>query len=467
MNILLNKRIKENYENHSLPPLSRLIKSMGKVSFPAAIETFLITLIGLLDTIMVSGVGTNALAGVTISQQPVFMALVVAMGLNAGITAIVARRFGEKDQDGAKRIVRHAILMSIIASVIMMILFMLIAEPFLIITGAKQETLPISVRYLRIVLLSLPFNYVRLTICAAFRASGNTKVSLITNVSANLVNLFLNYCLIMGNLGFPRLEADGAAIATSIGHFVAFIITICILRFKKSFIQTKLSDDWRMDKETTKNIINVGSNASIEQLFMRLGFYILAVMINNLGTEAVAVNAIVQGTISLAFSVTDGFAIGASALVGKSLGEEDVPKAFAYGRLSQITSFLLGGIMITLIIIFRHEVVSMFASEEDKTSIVVMEKAANVLIFAVFAIVPQSLQWVTTNCLRGAGDVKFTAKTAVLSVAIIRPLFTFICCYIFTFGVLGAWIGTFIDQAIRLTINNNRFIKLKWAKIKV
>ena len=222
-----------------------------------------------------------------------------------------------------------------------------------------------------------------------------------------------------------------------------------------------------MDKETTKNIINVGSNASIEQLFMRLGFYILAVMINNLGTEAVAVNAIVQGTISLAFSVTDGFAIGASALVGKSLGEEDVPKAFAYGRLSQITSFLLGGIMITLIIIFRHEVVSMFASEEDKTSIVVMEKAANVLIFAVFAIVPQSLQWVTTNCLRGAGDVKFTAKTAVLSVAIIRPLFTFICCYIFTFGVLGAWIGTFIDQAIRLTINNNRFIKLKWAKIKV
>ena len=190
-------------------------------------------------------------------------------------------------------------------------------------------------------------------------------------------------------------------------------------------------------------------------------------MINNLGTEAVAINAIVQGTISLAFSVTDGFAIGASALVGRSLGEKDVPLAFAYGRLSQITSFILGSAMITLIIIFRHEVVSLFASEEDKTSIVVMEKAAQVLIFAVFAIVPQSLQWVTTNCLRGAGDVKFTARTAVFSVAIVRPLFTFICCYIFTFGVLGAWIGTFIDQTIRLSINNSRFVKLKWSKIKV
>lgn len=467
MNILVNKRIKNNYQDYSLPPVSNLIKSMGKVSFPAAIETFLITLIGLLDTIMVSGVGTNALAGVTISQQPVMMALVVAMGINAGVTAIVARRYGEGDSVGARKIVRQAIIMGIISSLVLMTLFMIIAEPFLIITGAKVETLDISTRYLRIVLISLPFNYIRLIICAAFRASGNTKVSLITNVSANLVNLFLNYCLIMGNLGFPRLEADGAAIATSIGNFVAFVITIMIFRFKKSFIQTKLSDGWKLDKETSGNIIKVSSNASVEQLFMRLGFYILAVMINNLGTQAVAINAIVQGTISLAFSVTDGFAIGASALVGRSLGEKNVPLGFAYGRLSQITSFILGSVMITLIIIFRHEVVSLFASEEDKSSIEVMTQAAEVLSLAVFAIVPQSLQWVTTNCLRGAGDVKFTARTAILSVAIVRPLFTFICCYIFTFGVLGAWIGTFIDQTIRLTINNNRFIKLKWANIKV
>ena len=467
MNILLNRRIKENYKDTSLPPLGSLIKSMGKVSFPAAAETFLICLIGLLDTIMVSGVGTNALAGVTISQQPVMIALVVAMGINAGVTAIVARRYGEGDQEGAKRVIRQALVMGLISSLVLMTLFMVIAEPFLIITGAKEETLGISTRYLRIVLISLPFNYIRLIICAAFRASGNTKVSLISNVSANLVNLFLNYCLIMGNLGFPRLEADGAAIATSIGNFAAFIITVSIFRFKKSFIQTKFKDDWRLDKETTKNILTVSSNASVEQLFMRLGFYILAVMINNLGTEAVAINAIVQGTISLAFSVTDGFAIGASALVGRSLGEKNVPLAFAYGRLSQITSFILGSVMITIIIIFRHEVVSMFASEEDKSSIYVMEQAASVLIIAVFAIVPQSLQWFTTNCLRGAGDVKFTAKTAVFSVAFVRPLFTFICCYILTFGVLGAWIGTFIDQAIRLTINNNRFIKLKWANIKV
>lgn len=465
--ILVNKKIKEQYGNPSLPPTNRILKTMLKVSMPAAIETFLITLIGLLDTVMVSGVGTNALAGVTIAQQPVFMSLVLCMGLNAGVTAIVARRYGEKDQEGAKKTLRQAMIMGLLVSIVVMTLFMLIAEPFLILTGAKQETLPNSTTYLRIVLLSLPFNYLRLIICAAFRASGNTKISLITNVTANLVNLFLNYCLIMGNLGFPRLEVTGAAIATAAGHFVAFLLTIFILRFKKSFIQTKLTDGWKFDKEYSKNIINVSGNAAIEQLFMRLGFYILAVIVNNLGTESVAINAIVQSTISLAFSITDGFAIGASALVGKSLGEKNTPLGFAYGRLSQIVSFIIGIIMVTLIITFRHDVVLLFASEEDVSSVYVMEQAAYILIFAVFSIFPQSLQWVTTNCLRGAGDVKFTARTAVISVVIIRPLFTFIFAYPIGLGVLGAWIGTFVDQAIRFTVNNGRFVSLKWSEHKV
>jgi Na+-driven multidrug efflux pump len=107
-----------------------------------------------------------------------------------------------------------------------MILFIIIARPFLLFTGANNDTIDVSVTYLRIVMLSLPFNYIRLIICAAFRASGNTKISLISNVSANLVNLFLNYCLIMGNLGFPRLEVSGAAIATSIGNIVIYCISI-------------------------------------------------------------------------------------------------------------------------------------------------------------------------------------------------------------------------------------------------
>lgn len=467
MNLLLNKRVKEKYGDKELPKTGSIIKAMLKVSLPAAMETFLITLIGLLDTIMVSGVGTEALAGVNIAQQPVFIALVVCMGLNAGVTAIVARRYGENNQEEAKRTIRQAIVMGLVCGISLAILLSLIAYPLMSFVGAKEDTIHQSVSYFRIVMISLPFNYVRLIVCAGFRASGNTKVSLVTNVTANLVNLFLNYCLIMGNFGFPRLEVEGAAIATAVGNITAFVLTILILRFKKSFIQTKFTDSWKLDKECSGNIIKVSSSASIEQLFMRLGFLIIAIIINNLGTEATAINAIVQGTISLAFSITDGFSIGASALVGKSLGEKHPALGFAYGRLSQITSFILGIIMVSLIITFRHDVVLLFASQGENSNAEVLEEAANILTIAVFVIFPQSLQWITTNILRGAGDVKFTARTAILSVVIIRPLLSFIMCYPVGLGVLGSWIGMFVDQTIRLTINNNRFVKLKWVGIKV
>jgi len=202
--------------------------------------------------------------------------------------------------------------------------------------------------------------------------------------------------------------------------------------------------------------------AFIEQLFMRFGFYIIAVIVNNLGTMIVAQNAIIAGVISLAFSITDGFSIGCASKVGESLGERKRSLAFAYARISQALSFLLGMIMITLIFVFREPVSYLFSNDIN-----VINGASSVLMFAVFVIFPQSLQWVTTGALRGAGDVKFTARTSMISVAIIRPLFSFMLCYPLGLGLLGSWIGMFIDQTIRFLVNNWRLTHLKWMDIRV
>ena len=195
---------------------------------------------------------------------------------------------------------------------------------------------------------------------------------------------------------------------------------------------------------------------------MRFGFYIIAVIVNNLGTEVVAMNAIISGCISLAFNITDGFSIGAAALVGKSLGMKKPTLAYAYAKLCQFCSFNLGLLMITLIYVFRIPVSRLFSNDIN-----VIEGASTTLKIAVFVILPQSLQWVTTGALRGAGDVSFTAKTSMLSVAIVRPILSFLLCYPVGLGLLGSWIGMFIDQTIRFTLNNTRLESCKWAKIKV
>lgn len=462
MNLLLNRKIRKNFPENKLPKTTSILGNLLKISIPAAIETFLISVVGLIDTIMVSGVGTDALAAVSIAQQPVFISQAAAIGFSAGVTAIVARRRGQNDSEGAKNVVRQSTILGLIVSAFFTVLTIALAEPFLLLTGANEDTLALSTTYLRVVTIALIFNYIRIIMCAALRAVGDTKTTLVTNIVANVINIFFNYCLISGNFGFPSLGVTGAAIATAIGNISAFIITVFIIRFKKSFVSISLKDNWRFDKECSKNIIVVSSSAFIEQIFMRIGFFIIAMIVNRLGTHTVAVNAIISGIISLSFSITDGFSIGVASLVGRSLGEENKPLAFAYGRLSQIISFIIGLIMIALIMIFRFPLSSLFSKEAA-----VVNDASGILMIAVFVIMPQSLQWVTTGILRGAGDIKYTARSAMLSIMIVRPIFSYLLCYPFGLGLLGSWIGMFIDQTMRFTLNDIRFESLKWLEKRV
>lgn len=467
MNLLMSNKVKIKTNNEELPRFIEILKRLLKISIPAALETLLMGVIGLIDTMMVGNhpdeiVSAARLAAVSICQQPVFITLAISFGINAGITAIVARRKGEQNPTDANKTIRQAIVLSIIVGGIISILSIVFAEPFLRFAGAKDDTIDYAITYFSIVSSILIFNYIRLGLCAALRAEGSTKLTLVTNIIANLVNVCLNYCLINGNLGFPELGVAGAAIATIIGNFVAFLIAFGFVIFRNGFVKISFKESWRFDKDNLSNLVKVSTPAFIEQLFMRIGFFIIALIVNNLGTMYVAMNAIISGIIMLSFNITDGFCVGVASLVGESLGAKKRGLAFAYARLSQIISFFLGLIMIILIFIFRVPLSKLFSSNTE-----VIAGAAVVLEFAVFTIFPQSLQWVTTGALRGSGDVKFTARTSMLSVAIIRPVLSFILCYPLGLMLLGSWIGMFIDQTIRFLLNNHRLNSLKWMDIKV
>lgn len=459
MELLLNKKVFKNYSDINIPKKRNILANLLKISIPAALETFLISVVGLADTIMVSGVGTNALAAVSIAQQPVFISLAASIGFSAGVTAIVARRRGENNQAEAQKVLRQSIILGLITSLLFTVLTISLAIPFLILTGANDDTLELSTTYLRIVTMALVFNYLRIIMCSALRAVGDVKTTLLTNIVANVVNIIFNYCLINGHFGFPALGVAGAAIAKVIGNTMAFIITVFIIRYKKSFVNIKISDNWHFDKECAKGIVTVSSSAFIEQIFMRIGFFMIAMIVNRLGTHVVAVNAIISGIISIAFSITDGFSIGVASLVGRSLGEKNEPLAFAYGRLSQFLSFMMGLVMISLILVFRYPLSTLFSNDEQ-----VIKDASNLLLLAVFVVIPQSSQWVTTGILRGAGDIRYTARSAMLSIMIIRPIFSYILCYPLGLGLLGSWIGMFIDQTTRFILNDVRFEILKWTK---
>ncbi|MFA5766055.1 MAG: MATE family efflux transporter, partial [Bacilli bacterium] len=173
MNILLSQKIKNYKPNWQLPQPSKILNNILKISVPAALEVFLIGLIGMFDTMMVGKLGDAAIASVALTQQPLFITLSAGIGLNAGVIAIIARKRGQQDQEGANNYLRQSLMIGVMIAIVMTILAFFLAKPFLLLAGAKDDTIDNSVLYFRIVSSILILNYIRLIITSALRACGN------------------------------------------------------------------------------------------------------------------------------------------------------------------------------------------------------------------------------------------------------------------------------------------------------
>lgn len=191
------------------------------------------------------------------------------------------------------------------------------AEWLMKLAGANEDTLEISVSYFKIISLGLLFNCWSLCICAAMRAIGKTRITMVTNITANLVNVCLNYVLINGKLGFPRLGVRGAAIATVCGTFVSCLMAFRFACHKGGYYHLGLP---KFDRTTLQSLGSVGSGSVLESACLRIGFFITAKMVAGAGTAVFAAYQIVSQVSSLSFTLGDGVASAGTALVGQSLG---------------------------------------------------------------------------------------------------------------------------------------------------
>lgn len=324
-----------------IPTTKEVYKTSFNISWPCALETVLVSLVGSIDIMMVGGLGAHAIAAVGLTNQPKFILLAMIFSLNVGVTAIVARRKGEQDYHGANSCLRQSIILSLGISMIMAFLGYFFAYEILEFAGAGDDVILESVAYYKILMVSIVFTALSLTINAAQRGVGNTRISMKTNVTANIFNLIFNYLLINGIWIFPRLEVRGAAIATTIGSIIGCLMSIFSLYHNTNFLEMKAKASWKFDKKTMKAFLNISGSSVVEQVFMRIGFFSFAKIVAALGTIAFATHQICMNIINLSFCFGDGLGVAASSLVGQNLGARRPDKAIIYGKTGQRMSFIV------------------------------------------------------------------------------------------------------------------------------
>ena len=463
-------------EGNELPSGREMYKTYISLAMPSVLEMVLISLINMMDTVMVSTIGTDAVAAVGLVGQPRMLMLCFFFALNTGITAVIARRKGEGRREDANRVLRNSLVIVLLLSLTLMAIMLPLAEPLMRFAGAEEgRTLEDAVTYFLILGYALPFNTLSMGICAAQRGIGNTKLTMYVNISSNLVNILFNYLLINGIGPFPRLGVKGAAIATAIGVIFGFVLCIIsLIRGNKSdsFLKLTRKDSWKMEKQAVGDVTHVALSAMVEQVALRFGFFAYAKIVAALGTDAFAAHQIDMQFLNLSFSCADGLGIAGTSLVGQMLGKKRKDMAHVYGLLAQRFALMMSLGLAAVCIFLRGPLVSIFISENASPG--VRELAETVMIIVGLFQPFQMLSVVASGALRGAGDVKYAAKVMTLTVAVIRPVIALACVYLIgtvlgqnELALVGAWLASITDIILRMILFTRRYNSAKWHDIRV
>ncbi len=440
------------------------VRKVVQIAWPAVLESFFIAFVGLVDSFMVSSLGSAAVASVGLTTQPKFVGLAMFFAVNVSVSALVARRKGEQNREGANKIFITALSFILVAAVVISALLVCFADPIIEFCGSEPETHEGAVAYFRIIMGGMIFNCIQMGINAAQRGCGNTKITMRTNLVSNTVNVIFNFLLIQGHLGFPALGIRGAALATVLGTVVACIMSILSVGRKDTFVsliyiaQEKL----RPTIEAFKNLVKVGYSVFAEQLLLRVGFMATSLMAAAQGTDAMAAHQVGMNIMGLSFSFGDGLQSTAVALIGYSLGAKDPDLAKKYGSICRTIGGFISVILAVVYFLGGGLLYSLFFEEEQIIAI-----GVNIMRIIAVIVVLQISQVIYMGCLRGAGDTLYTAIVSTISVTIMRTAGSFFFCYVMGWGIVGIWMGVVADQLSRLVLATIRFKQGKWIQIKI
>ena len=439
-------------------------KTALNIAVPAIIESFCVAFVGLVDSFMVSTLGSTSVAAVGLTTQPKFVGFSLFFAINIAVSAITARRLGEGRKRDANALLASVLVMIPILSAIVSVLAVVYASPIMTICGSTPETHSGAVTYFRIIMGGMFFNCMQMGINSMLRGAGNTKITMRTNIVSNVVNVIFNYLLIGGNLGFPRLGISGAAISTVLGTVVAFVMSFISILNTKAYVNIKyiIKEKIRPTLRSYIDIAQMAYSVFIEQLMLRVGFVATAIMAAKQGNDAMAAHQVGMNILGLSFSFGDGLQAAAVALIGRSLGEGKPDKAKEYGAACRVIGAGISVVLAAVYLLGAKPMMQLFFTEPQ-----IVDIGVGIMYVAIAVTLFQIQQVIYMGCLRGAGDTLYTAAVSASSVAVIRTVASYIGGFVLGKGIIGIWMGVLADQISRYMLSAIRFKAGKWVHIKI
>lgn len=438
-----------------------LSREIFELALPVTVGMISHTVLNIVDTAMVGRLGDLALAAVGLGSFFILVSVLVFGSLSVGTQALTSRRLGEGRRGEFPRIFASSSALALIIGASASIAGYLLSPAIFSVLSTDPAVIETGTPYMSIRFIGMFAMVTIFTLRGFVFGMARVRIDMVVSIFINLLNIVLNWLLIFGNLGLPRLEVRGAAIASTVSTVLGLLLYMAILSARVLRKRAGEGPGLSVDRGMMSAILRISAPRAVQSMSV-VGFLVFLSLVGRIGVEQLAISNIIFKAFNLSFMV--GMSIGAASatLVGRSLGQGRRDSAERYGWRSAALGAALMGIIGMLFMFFPRWIMGLFTSSAGT----IERGVVPFRLLGAFQFV-DGIGIVLSRTLQGAGSTMFVMISEIVCVWGFMIPFSWVAIEVFGGGLLSAWWGMFIYIVVFAGMMSWKFREGGWKEIDI
>ena len=435
-------------------------KTFFSLYLVVALQNIIVFSVNLADSIMLGSYSETAMSGVSLANQIQFLLHMFVNGAANGLVVIASQYWGKKHLEPIKKVFSAAFLIGAAMSAVLTLAVLISPEGILGILSDESEIVLMGAEYIKIMAFSYVIFAVTQILIALMRSVEAVRIGFYTSVLALIFNVSLNYCLIFGHFGFPEMGVKGAAIATLISRVAELVASLIYVFLVDKRLSLKIKDIFSLEKAYFRDYIKAGLPLIGSGGSWGVAITVQTAIIGRLGAACIGANAVTAPVFQVVSVLYTSSSNASSVLIGKTVGENDIPRVKKYAKKLQILYLVIGAVSCALLLLLRDAIISVY----DVTPETAALAATFINILAVTVIGSSYEAPALCGIVSGGGDTKFVFKNDIIFMwCMVLPL-AFLSAFVFKWPVPVTFFILKSDQLTKCLVAVVKVNRYKWIR---
>ena len=438
----------------------KFYKTAARLTAFIALQNVIVCFVGLVDNVMIGAYSQDALSGVALANQVQFLLQMMMNGVGEGMAVIAAQYWGTRRMDPIRRVMVIALEIAALLGLAFFGVAQLAPEGVLRLLTSDAGAIAEGAKYMRVVSFSYVFFGATMVLLSAQRSIENVRIGMISSLTGLVVNIVLNWLLIFGRFGLPRMGVTGAALATLIARMAEFaVVAVYTWRIDKK-LALKIREFLHIDGRMFRDFIRVAGPVVLSGANWGIAQGIQTSILGHMGSSAIAANSIANSLFQVVSVVMYGLSSASSVMIGKAVGSDDLDSLKGYVNSLQLMFIGIG--LATSLVLFslRNVVLSFYAVTPEALSMA--RTFMNVLCVTVVGSAYQVA--CLTGIVRGGGNTKFVFyNDLIFQWLIVLPL-SALCAFVWNLSPVVVFFCLKSDQLTKCLVAVWQVNSYRWVR---